>query len=190
MNAEFIKSALYPKDFPEHDKPEVAFVGRSNVGKSSMINKILGRKKLVKVGKTPGKTRLLNFFDIQDRIVFVDLPGYGYASVSKKEKESWGESIEKYLTGRENLAACVVILDIRREPNDDDIQMLSWFEMFGVKPIVVLTKSDKLSNNQIAKRLSAITKALRVDRSMVTVFSAVSGRGVQDVWEQIEEAVR
>lgn len=125
MNAEFILSAAKPEQFIKTDLPEICFAGRSNVGKSSMINRILDRKKLVKVGNTPGKTRLVNFFNIDSKYIFTDLPGYGYAAVSKAERASWGKLIEYYFTHRQNLALCVLLLDIRRIPNDDDMKMIS-----------------------------------------------------------------
>jgi GTP-binding protein len=189
MKAEFVKSAMHPRDFPESELPEIAFVGRSNVGKSSMINTLLGRKKLVKVGKTPGKTRLVNFFNIDDRVMMVDLPGYGFASVSKSERRQWGESIEKYLTQRPQLKGVVMILDIRRMPSEEDMVMLDWISMFGIKMIIALTKCDKLSNNKIFKQVREISTVLNIPKENFTVFSSVTKKGVDDTWKIIDETV-
>jgi len=187
MRAEFLTSAKEPKGYPETELPEVAFAGRSNVGKSSMINTLLGTKKLVKVGKTPGKTRLVNFFTVDDRLMLVDLPGYGFAKVSKAEKAQWGETIENYFTERTQLSACVLILDIRRDPNDDDLSMLYWLSHYRVKKIIALTKCDKLSNNQQASRLAKISKQLNLPREDFVLFSSLTRKGKDAVWEKIED---
>lgn len=189
MKAEFVKSAKEPRDYPVTSFPEIAFAGRSNVGKSSMINTILERKNLVKVGKTPGKTRLVNFFLIEDRFMLVDLPGYGYAQVSKEEKKQWGETIENYFTSRPQLISCVLILDIRRDPNDDDLSMLYWFTHYGLNPIIALTKCDKLSNNQTASRLAAISKQLNIKREDFVLFSSLTGKGKDEIWAKIQETL-
>ncbi|TCK59556.1 ribosome biogenesis GTP-binding protein YihA/YsxC [Seleniivibrio woodruffii] len=189
MKAEFVTSAKEPKGYPPTEFPEIAFAGRSNVGKSSMINTLLGTRKLVKVGKTPGKTRLVNFFLVQDSIMLVDLPGYGYAKVSKEEKKQWGETIENYLTERTQLIACVLILDVRRDPNEDDLGMLFWFNHYGIRTIVALTKCDKLSNNQNASRVAAISKQLNISRDMFVLFSSLTGKGKDDIWKKIQEIV-
>jgi len=187
MKAEFVTSAKEPKGYPETEFPEIAFAGRSNVGKSSMINTLLGTKKLVKVGKTPGKTRLVNFFLVDDKLMLVDLPGYGFAKVSKSEKAQWGETIENYFTERTQLTACVLILDIRRDPNDDDLGMLYWLQHYNVKALVALTKSDKLSNNQQASRLANISKQLHIPKEDFILFSSLTRKGKDVVWEKIEE---
>jgi GTP-binding protein len=189
MKAEFVKSAKHPHEYPITEYPEVAFAGRSNVGKSSMINTLLGTKKLVKVGKTPGKTRLVNFFLIQDKLMLVDLPGYGFAKVSKQEKKVWGETMENYFLERTQLSACVLILDIRRDPNDDDLSMLYWLDHYNVKKIVALTKADKLSKNQQISRMSKISKQINIPREDFVLFSSLTRQGKEDVWEKIEEAV-
>jgi GTP-binding protein len=137
LNADYLKSAYYPKDYPETDLPEIAFVGRSNVGKSSMINTLLGRKKLVKVSQKPGKTRSINWFTVEDKLLFVDLPGYGYAKVSKKDRQLWGQIIETYLKERTNLKACVLIYDIRRKPSEEDLNMLEWLKYYNILPLLV-----------------------------------------------------
>lgn len=189
MKTEFIKSAKEPHQYPITEYPEIAFAGRSNVGKSSMINTILGTKNLVKVGKTPGKTRLVNFFLIQDSFMLVDLPGYGYAKVSKEEKKVWGETIENYLTERQQLIACVLIMDIRRDPNEDDLGMLFWFNHYSIRTIIALTKCDKLSNNQNASRLAAISKQLNLSKDHFVMFSSLTGKGKDEIWERISEVL-
>lgn len=189
MKTEFIKSAREPKQYPVTEYPEIAFVGRSNVGKSSMMNTLLGSKSLVKVGKTPGKTRLVNFFLVQDKLMLVDLPGYGYAKVSKEEKKQWGETIENYLTDRTQLIACVLILDIRRDPNEDDLGMLFWFNHYSINTIIALTKCDKLSNNQSASRLAAISKQLNMSKDNFVLFSSLTGKGKDEIWNRIQEVL-
>jgi GTP-binding protein len=187
LKAEFIKSAVYAKDYPEHSLPEVAFIGRSNVGKSSMINALVNRKNLVKTSSKPGKTRLINFFNINDKICFVDLPGYGYAKVSKSEKQLWNKMIEMFLKERENLKSCVLILDIRRVPSKEDIQMFEWLLYYNILPIVVATKCDKLSNNKIAKQSKIIKKEIKCENLLL--FSAVNKKGITEVWNEIEKKI-
>lgn len=185
MNAEFILSAAKPEQFIKTDLPEICFAGRSNVGKSSMINKILGRKNLVKVGNTPGKTRLINFFNIDSKYIFTDLPGYGYAAVSKAERAAWGKLIEYYFAYRQNLALCVLLLDIRRIPNNDDMKMIAAMNSRNVPLISVLTKADKLSNNEKVKQIKIISESSGIDKENLIVFSSVTGQGKEQVWQEI-----
>ena len=159
--SEFITSAVKRNQYPVDVRPEVAFVGRSNVGKSSIINALTNRRKLAKVSQTPGKTRLINFFLINEELYLVDLPGYGYAKVSKSEKESWGKTIETYLLEREQLKKVVLLVDSRHKPTADDIMMHEWIKHFGYKVIVIATKSDKLSNNEIGKSKKIIKETLK-----------------------------
>lgn len=187
MNASFILSAAKPEQFIKSSLPEVCFAGRSNVGKSSMINKILNRKNLVKVGNTPGKTRLINFFNINEKYIFTDLPGYGYAAVSKAERAAWGKLIEYYFAHRENLSLCVLLLDIRRVPNDDDMKMIAAMQSRNVPLIVVLTKSDKLSNNEKIKQIKIISEKTLIPKENLIVFSAVTGTGKEQIWQEIEK---
>lgn len=187
MNAYFIKSAAKVGEFPESSLPEVCFIGRSNVGKSSVINALLNRKNLVKVGKTPGKTRLLNFFDVDEKLVFVDLPGYGYAKVSKSEKQSWSKNIYDYVSKRDGLKLSVLILDIRRIPSEEDLQMIQIFRKFGRDFIFILNKADKLSKNEQTRQLDAISDCLLINKDDFIVFSAVKKTGVEDVWENINK---
>lgn len=186
MDAKFILSAAKVEQFPESNLPEIAFAGRSNVGKSSMINKLLNKKSLVKVGNTPGKTRLINFFEIENKFMFTDLPGYGYAAVSKAEKTAWGKLIEKYFALRRQLALCVLLLDIRRTPNDDDLRMLEAMQLSNIETIAVLTKADKLSGNGKAKQIKIISDTLKIDKKNLIMFSSVTGLGKDDLWNVIK----
>jgi GTP-binding protein len=184
--AEFIKSAVKPKDYPETDLPEVAFVGRSNVGKSSLVNVLVNRKSLVRTSSTPGRTQLINFFDVNNRLVLVDLPGYGYAKAPPEVRRQWQPMIETYLARRDNLRAVVLILDIRRTPSEGDRQMLGWLETYGIPPVIVLTKCDKLSKNERAKQAGLIAAAIQRDRSVMLPFSALSREGRDGIWREIE----
>ena len=183
--AVFIKSAVKPKDFPPAELPEVAFVGRSNVGKSSLINVLAGRKALVRTSSTPGRTQLINFFDINGILTLVDLPGYGYAKAPPDVRKQWGPMIETYLAKRENLKAVVLILDIRRIPSDGDLEMLGWLQRYNIPPIIVLTKCDKLSKVERAKQTALISAAIKRDKSMMLPFSALSKDGRDGVWSEI-----
>lgn len=185
--AEFVKSATQPSQYPPPDLPEVAFVGRSNVGKSSLINALVGRKNLAKTSNTPGRTQLINFFSVNDKISFVDLPGYGFAKVSRAVRKNWGEMIESYLRGRPNLALVILILDIRRVPNDDDLSLCDWLEYYRIPCLYVLTKSDKLSNNEIFRQRKLIEKKLRVsEEDKMVVFSAKTATGKEQLWRVLK----
>ena len=183
--AEFIKSAVKPMDFPPAELPEVAFVGRSNVGKSSLINVLAGRKALVRTSSTPGRTQLINFFDINGILTLVDLPGYGYAKAPPELRKQWGPMIETYLAKRENLKAVVLILDIRRTPSDGDLEMLGWLQRYNIPPIIVLTKCDKLSKTERAKQTTLISATIKRDKSMLLPFSALSKDGRDGIWSEI-----
>ena len=183
--AVFIKSAVKPKDFPPTDLPEVAFVGRSNVGKSSLINVLANRKGLVRTSSTPGRTQLINFFDINGTLTLVDLPGYGYAKAPPELRKQWGPMIETYLASRENLRAVVLILDIRRIPSEGDLDMLGWLERYNIPPVIVLTKCDKLSKNERAKQTALISAAIKRDKSLLLPFSALSKDGRDGIWTEI-----
>jgi GTP-binding protein len=184
-SADFIKSAAYPKDYPPAGLPEVAFVGRSNVGKSSLINVLAGRKGLVRTSSTPGRTQLINFFDINSTLTLVDLPGYGYAKAPPEVRKQWGPMIEAYLASRESLKAVVLILDIRRVPSDGDLQMVRWLDMYNIPPLFVLTKCDKLSKNERARQRAIISAAIAREKGMLLPFSALSKEGRDDIWSEI-----
>ncbi len=188
----FIKSAVKPADYPPLELPEIAFAGRSNVGKSSLINTLVERKGLVRTSSTPGRTQLINFFQVTASpcsLTLVDLPGYGYAKVPLEVKRQWGPMMERYLASRESLKGVVLILDIRRIPSDEDLQMLAWLQAYQRRPIIVLTKCDKVGKNERAKQTAAIAARLQMDRSLLLHFSALSREGKDGVWQAILAAL-
>lgn len=188
--AEFVCSAVKTNQYPNLDTFEVAFVGRSNVGKSSLINTLTNRRKLVKVSGVPGKTRLINFFLINQKYFFVDLPGYGYAKVSKSEKEKWGKIMEEYLTKRENLKKIIILVDSRHKPTDDDVLMYNWVKHYEYEPIIVATKVDKLSKNEMARNFKIIKETLGLTKEeKVYPFSALKKVGIDEVIDKIFEGV-
>lgn len=186
---EFIKSATKPSQYPEDLLPEVAFVGRSNVGKSSLINTLVNRRRFAKTSSTPGRTRLINFFRINSRLSFVDLPGYGYAKVPVEVRKSWGPIVERYLKERQSLSIVVVILDIRREPSADDLMLIDWLFHYNKKMLFVLTKSDKLSKNKIVVNRRIIRDRLKVNESDLITFSAKTGEGKDSIWNAIIDLI-
>lgn len=185
-STEFIKSAVKPNQYPESDLPEIAFAGRSNVGKSSLINVLVNRKNLVRTSSTPGRTQLINFFTVNDRFTLVDLPGYGFAKVPLAVKKEWGPMMQTYLSRRDNLRGVVLILDIRRVPVEEDRQMLQWLRGFDIPAILVVTKCDKVSRNERAKQSAVIAQALGVASSEFCFFSALSREGREQIWEKVE----
>ena len=185
-NADILLSATNKSHYPQDDIPEVALAGRSNVGKSSFINTMLNRKNLARTSGKPGKTQLLNFFNIDDKLRFVDVPGYGYARVSKKEREKWGKMIEEYLTTRENLRAVVSLVDLRHEPSANDVQMYEFLKYYEIPVILVATKADKIPRGKWNKHESMIKKKLDFDKSdTFIIFSSVNKTGVEEAWESI-----
>ncbi|MFC1829825.1 ribosome biogenesis GTP-binding protein YihA/YsxC [Thermodesulfobacteriota bacterium] len=183
--AEFVKSAVRPSQYPPAGFPEVAFTGRSNVGKSSLINTILNRKRLVKTSSTPGRTQLINFFLINQSLSFVDLPGYGYAKVPGSVKKKWGPMIETYLSTRETLKGVTLIMDIRRSPGQEEILFMDWLDHFRIPCIMILTKTDKLSKSKQKQQHLSIAKALNVDHDQLILFSAKSRVGKDVVWKAL-----
>ena len=173
-SSEFVTSAVKPSQYPPAAFPEIAFSGRSNVGKSSLINILVNRKRLVKTSSTPGRTQLVNFFDINRAFYFVDLPGYGYARVPASVKKNWGPMIETYLSGRETLKGVVLIMDIRRMPGPEEMNFLDWLEYYKLGCIRVLTKADKLSKTKQIKQHKAIATAMSAKRDDLILFSAKS----------------
>jgi GTP-binding protein len=176
----FFKLEQMPKD----RKPQIAFAGRSNVGKSSLLNKLVSRKKLAKVSQTPGKTRAINFFDINDAFYMVDLPGYGYAKVSKSEQASWGKMIEEYLMQCEQLIGLVLLIDCRREPTPEDLELIDWLAQRGLPAMIVITKTDKLTRDKTNRRVAAIEKELGAS---VMPFSTVTCVGKKELVASIND---
>ena len=185
ISAEFVTSAAKPAQYPPALLPEIAFAGRSNVGKSSLINTLVNRKRLVKTSSTPGRTQLINFFDINQQVGFVDLPGYGYAKVPVSIRKQWGQMIETYISGRETLKGVVVIMDIRRIPRQEELNLLGWLAHYSIAGISVLTKTDKLSKNKQTKQHHLIARTLERDKDDFILFSAKTRRGKDALWNSI-----
>jgi len=183
LSAEFIISAAEPNQFPVDKKPQIAFAGRSNVGKSSIINSLLHRKDLVKTSSTPGKTQLINFFRINDSFYFADLPGYGYARIPRAVAEKLAPMIEGYLRGAQGLAAVVMLLDSRRELDDRDTLLSQWLKQYNLPVIYALTKIDKLNRQEVDRAQKTISSALGV---LTIPTSAKSGQGIKELWDVIQ----
>lgn len=186
-SADFIKSAFNENHWVGDDLPEVSFLGRSNVGKSSLLNSLLNRKKLAKTSNTPGRTQSINFFLINEAFYFVDLPGYGYARVSKKMRAEWGNMAEEYLAKREQLVLSIQLVDSRHKPTVLDRQLHEWLQFYNKNHLIIATKADKLSNNKLNKSLRDIRKIL--PDSMIIPFSSVTGKGKEKIWKEIEKLV-
>ncbi len=184
---EFIKSAVKPSQYPEYDFPEIAFAGRSNVGKSSLINTLIQRKSMVKTSSKPGCTQLINFFLINEDLSFVDLPGYGYAKVSKKIRSQWQPMVNLYLSQRQSLLGLILLIDIRRDPGKEELDMVDWLESHKMPYLVILTKSDKLSKTKQQKRLLSICSQMNREKSSVILFSAKTKKGRETILEEIED---
>lgn len=175
---------------PKNDLPEIAFLGKSNVGKSSLINKLMQRKSLARTSQAPGKTQTINYYKINDEIYFVDLPGYGYAKVSQELRQKWGKMIEKYLTTSPSLKIICLLVDIRHEPTENDRLMYDWIKYHGYKVLVILTKADKLKRSVLSKNIKMIEKSLKVsEEDMVVAFSSETGQGRDEVYEIINNAI-
>jgi GTP-binding protein len=177
----FHRAAYKPEDFPRDGRPQFAIVGRSNVGKSSLINAVVNRKGVARVSQTPGKTQAIQFYLINEQWYLVDLPGYGYAKVSKVMMQSWGELIRGYLDTAESLRLIVLLLDARRIPSEYDLDMYEWATEAGIDQALVLTKTDKLSNNQLIKSKAAIAKVMDVDPAELIASSAVTRKGIDQI---------
>lgn len=188
-SATYIKSVSDLKSLPQDQLPEIAFAGRSNVGKSSALNRLVNVKNLAKISSTPGKTRLINFFLINKNLYFVDLPGYGYAKAPKSMRESWGKLIEDYLKGRENLKGVVLLIDARRGPLEPDSQLLEWLDFYGKNKLIVLTKTDKLSQSALLSNVKKINQALNLSLDSFVLFSAKTGEGKDKILKWIEKRI-
>lgn len=182
-SAEFVKSAFERRHWPVGDLPEIAFLGRSNVGKSSLINSLLQRKGLARTSNTPGRTQSINFFLINEGFYFVDLPGYGFAKVSKTMRQDWGKMAEDYLANRDSLALCIQLVDSRHKPTALDLQLHEWLVFHDTNHIVVATKSDKLSSNELSKQVRLIKSEMKGTK--VLVYSSKTGKGRDEVWSAI-----
>lgn len=184
--AEFTTSAVKPGQYPEDGRVEIAFVGRSNVGKSSLINTVTNRRKLVKVSQTPGKTRLINFFIINNQFYFVDLPGYGYAKVSKSEQAKWGGMMEQYLINRPQLKKVALLVDCRHKPTGDDVMMYEWIKHYGYQVIVVATKKDKLNKNELQRSAKVIKETLKLNpEDNLVFFSSLKKEGKEELLNEM-----
>jgi len=189
-SAEFIISAVGPDQFPEDALPEIALAGRSNVGKSSLINRMIQRKNLARTSAQPGKTQQLNYYRINDQLYFVDFPGYGYARVSKVQRQKWGEIAEAYITKREPLKLLILIIDIRHEPSEDDKLMYEWLKHHGIRVCIVATKSDKIPRGKWDKHVKMIKQSLHADPAdSVVLFSSETGNGREELWDVIMRAI-
>lgn len=173
---------------PDHKLPEIAFAGKSNVGKSSLINALMNRKSYARISATPGKTQTINFYNINEELYLVDLPGYGYAKVSEKEKKEWGKLIERYLHSSKQLKAVFLLIDIRHDPSANDRMMYEWIVDQGYEPVIIATKLDKIKRSQIAKQLKAVKQGLGIlPGTTVIPFSSVTKQGRDEIWELAEE---
>jgi GTP-binding protein len=184
-SVEFSRAAYQPADFPRDQRPQFAFAGRSNVGKSSLINAVLKRRAIARVSQTPGKTQAVQFYLVNDRFYLVDLPGYGYAKVPQSVKRTWGALVHGYVESSDALRLIFLLLDARRIPSDEDLQMHAWTQSAGIDERILLTKSDKLSNNGIAQQKKAIAAALELDQEFLIETSAETNRGIEETRRQI-----
>lgn len=176
---------------PENSRPEVAFAGKSNVGKSSLINALMNRKSLARTSSQPGKTQTINFYNVNDSIYFVDLPGYGYARTSEHVKEQWGKMVENYLHRSRQLKAVFLLIDIRHKPSENDCIMYEWIKTHGYQPIIIATKLDKINRSQIQKQVKILRETLRAEKNVrVVPFSATTKQGREEIYEIIEEILQ
>lgn len=196
LGAERVASVATPDGLPKPGAPEIAFAGRSNVGKSSLLNRLAGRRDLARTSGTPGKTRLLHFYEVRyelgprrDALLFVDLPGYGWARVSRTERQAWGKVVERYLDDRPSLRGVFVLVDVRRDPGAEERELLAWLEERGIPALVVATKVDKLPLGRRTARLRALGEALGIGADRVLATSATKGLGLRELWSSITEVI-
>ncbi|ANZ33183.1 ribosome biogenesis GTP-binding protein YihA/YsxC [Staphylococcus carnosus] len=186
-NIELLISAVKPEQYPETGLEEVALAGRSNVGKSTFINSMIGRKNMARTSQQPGKTQTLNFYNIDDQMIFVDVPGYGYAKVSKKQREQFGKMIEKYITQREQLKVVVQLIDIRHNPTEDDVLMYDFLKYYDLPVLIIATKEDKIAKGKVQKHLKNIKDKLELEEEDTIIsYSSVTNKNQQVIWDAIE----
>lgn len=189
-NVDIIISAVDPKQYPETGLPEIALSGRSNVGKSTFINTLISRKKVARTSSKPGKTQTLNFFNIDDQLVFVDVPGYGYAKVSKKQREQFGKMIEQYLTTRNELKCVIQLVDIRHKPTQDDVLMYNYLKHFEIPTIIIATKEDKIPKGKVQKHLKIIRETLEVDsEDKLISYSSLNKDKTDNIWALLSQFI-
>jgi GTP-binding protein len=190
LSAEMVTAAARAAQFPPCDLPEIAFLGRSNVGKSSLLNRLVQRRKLARISGTPGKTRLVHWYAVRRpevELLFVDLPGYGYARVAKSERAHWQVLVESYLEDRATLRGAVLLQDVRRDPSEDEELLIAWLAERGIPVVLAVTKADKLKRMQQAKRVAKIRDAVTLPRNRVVVTSAEKGTGIDELWRVVDE---
>lgn len=189
-NPELEKIAVKPEQYPQNNLPEIALAGRSNVGKSSLINSLVNKKNLARTSSKPGKTRTVNFYNIDDKFRLVDLPGYGYAAVSKSEKDKWAETIETYLSVRENLREVVLLVDIRHEPSEQDLMMYNWILDMGFSGYVIATKLDKIGKSRLQQHIKAVATKLGIDdRKKIIYYSSETKENRDYIYKFIENTI-
>ncbi|MED4401117.1 ribosome biogenesis GTP-binding protein YihA/YsxC [Metabacillus fastidiosus] len=186
-SSDIVISAVRPAQYPDVDLPEIALAGRSNVGKSSFINKMINRKNLARTSSKPGKTQTLNFYIINEILHFVDVPGYGFAKVSKTEREAWGKMIETYLKNREQLRAVILLIDVRHPPTKDDVTMYDFLKHYDLPTIVIATKADKIPKGKWPKHLKVVKETLNMEKEdHLILFSSETGQGKEEAWNIIQ----
>lgn len=189
-NVDIIISAVESKQYPETGLPEIALSGRSNVGKSTFINTLISRKKVARTSSKPGKTQTLNFFNIDEQLIFVDVPGYGYAKVSKKQREQFGKMIEQYLTTRQELKCVIQLIDIRHKPTQDDILMYDYLKHFEIPTIIVATKEDKIPNGKVQKHLKIIRETLEIESEDILIsYSSLNKDKTDNIWALLSQFI-
>lgn len=189
-NVHLEMTAGHESQFPDHGLPEIVFAGKSNVGKSSLLNVLINRRALARTSGQPGKTQTINFYNVEEEVLFVDLPGYGYAKVSRARRAEWGELIEGYLTTREQIIKVVLLVDIRHAPSENDILMYDWIHHYHDRVIVVATKADKIKRSQLQKHIAMVKKGLNMREEDVLIpFSAKTKQGRKEIWQVFNESV-
>lgn len=187
QDVELVISAVAPQQYPNDNLPEIALTGRSNVGKSSLINRLIQRKKMARTSSTPGKTQTLNFYRLNRQFYFVDVPGYGYAKVSKKARAKFGEMIKTYLEERQQLQGVISLIDVRHQPTEDDLSMYRFLKYYGLPVLIVATKADKVSKGKWQQRAAQLKKALQLNQTDdLVIFSSMTDSGADQIWQWLQ----